>query len=266
MNEKQIKQKLLYLVGSFFVNCCGKEKKSQEILKSLHNKYMGKRCFIIGNGPSLTPEDLDKLKGEITFASNRIYTIFNKTEWRPSYYGIIDESVSRTPGLIQEVSNMKCIKFLRKEGFLYYKDIKGDTCYIHSWWDRKYLDNPQFSEDLTQGIYTIATVTYALIEIAYWMGFSEIYLLGMDNRYKFGMTRDGRVFRNKGVCNYFGEDVKDEPLPQTAPATWEMDVAYEYAEKFSREHGFRIYNATRGGFLEKFERVDLDEVLERPGN
>ena len=88
----------------------------------------------------------------------------------------------------------------------------------------------------------------------------------MDNRYKFGMTRDGRVFRNKGVCNYFGEDVKDEPLPQTAPATWEMDVAYEYAEKFSREHGFRIYNATRGGFLEKFERVDLDEVLERPGN
>ena len=47
----------------------------------------------------------------------------------------------------------------------------------------------------------------------------------------------------------------------TAAAVWEMDAAYEYADKYSREHGFRIYNATRGGFLEKFERVSLDELL-----
>ena len=93
------------------------------------------------------------------------------------------------------------------------------------------------------------------------MGFDEIYLLGMDNRYKFSQLRDGTIIRNEGVCNYFGEEAKEEPLPKTAPETWEMDVAYEYAEKYSREHGFRIYNATRGGFLEKFERVNLDEVL-----
>ncbi len=40
-----------------------------------------------------------------------------------------------------------------------------------------------------------------------------------------------------------------------------MEVAYEYAEKYSREHGFRIYNATRGGYLEVFERVNLNDVL-----
>lgn len=252
-----------YLIGSILVDCSARKKKSKDILESVHNKYVGKRCFILGNGPSLTPEDLDKLKGEITFASNRIYKIFDKTDWRPTYYGMLDEAVGKTPGLAEEVSKLKCIKFLRKEGFLTYRNIKGDTCYIKSWWNRKYLDDPQFSEDLTKGVYTIATVTYMLIELARWMGFSEMYLLGMDNRYKFGMTRDGKVFRNEGVCSYFGEEMKNEPLPQTAPATWEMDVAYEYAEKYSREHGFRIYNATRGGFLEKFERVNLDEVLNR---
>ena len=51
------------------------------------------------------------------------------------------------------------------------------------------------------------------------------------------------------------------PDPNKAVDTWELDVAYEYAEKFSHENGFRIYNATRGGFLEKFERVDLDEII-----
>lgn len=53
----------------------------------------------------------------------------------------------------------------------------------------------------------------------------------------------------------------NEDLPKTAPATWELDLAYEYADKYSRDHGFRIYNATRGGFLEKFERVSFDEVV-----
>ena len=40
-----------------------------------------------------------------------------------------------------------------------------------------------------------------------------------------------------------------------------MEIAYEYAEKYSREHGFRIYNATRGGHLEVFERVNLEVIL-----
>ena len=42
-----------------------------EYIRSLQNKYEGKRCFIIGNGPSLTPEDLDRIKDEYSFASNR---------------------------------------------------------------------------------------------------------------------------------------------------------------------------------------------------
>lgn len=252
-----------YLIGYISVNLSNKKQERNNILEELHNKYLGQRCFILGNGPSLTPEDLDKLKNEVTFASNRIYNIFERTDWRPTFYGMFDEGVGQVPGLVEEISRLDCIKFLREQGYLAYKRIKGKTCYIHSWWDSKYLDNPKFSEDLTKGMYTIATVSYSLIQIARWMGFSEIYLLGMDNRYKFGMTRDGVVFRNEGVCNYFGEEAKEEPLPQNAPATWENDVAYEYADKYSREHGFRIYNATRGGFLEIFERVDLDEVLGR---
>ncbi len=45
-------------------------------LRKLYNIHSGKRCFIIGNGPSLKSEDLDKLRDEISFASNGIYLIF----------------------------------------------------------------------------------------------------------------------------------------------------------------------------------------------
>ena len=55
-------------------------KKSKSFWKENYKKYEGKRCFIIGNGPSLKLEDLNRLKNEITIASNKIYLIFNKTE------------------------------------------------------------------------------------------------------------------------------------------------------------------------------------------
>ena len=59
-------------------------------LGKLRNIYLGRRCFILGNGPSLRVDDLGRLKGEITFASNKIYLAFDKTEWRPSYFTLCD--------------------------------------------------------------------------------------------------------------------------------------------------------------------------------
>ena len=41
-------------------------------LKTLKGIHIGKRCFIIGNGPSLRVEDLEKIKDEYTFAANRM--------------------------------------------------------------------------------------------------------------------------------------------------------------------------------------------------
>ena len=242
----------------------GKKKSSEEYLKTVKNKYKGQRCFVIGNGPSLTPEDLDKLNDEITFASNRIYKIFDKTDWRPTYFGMVDEGVAELDGVIEGINSFECEKkFVLQEGYYIFKKIKGEPCFLHGWYERKYLDNPEFSEDLIQGVYSIATITYMMIQIARYMGFQEIYLLGLDNRYAYSRMRDGSVVRNEGVVNYFGENGIALPDPREAVGSWEMDIAYEYAEKYSKEHGFRIYNATRGGFLEKFERVNLDEVLSK---
>ena len=64
-----------------------------EALKQFQNIHIGERCFIVGNGPSLRCEDLDMLKQEITFGSNYIYKIFNKTDWRPTYYFNSDNMV-----------------------------------------------------------------------------------------------------------------------------------------------------------------------------
>lgn len=68
---------------------------NDERLYALKDKHKGMRCVIVGNGPSLAVRDLDKLKNEITFASNRIFLAFSETEWRPTYYTMCDIVVAR---------------------------------------------------------------------------------------------------------------------------------------------------------------------------
>mgnify|MGYP003295767544 CR=1 FL=1 len=61
-----------------------------DTLKSLKDKFDGQRCFLIGNGPSLSAEDLEKVRGEYSFSCNKIYKAFDKTNFRPCFY-IVDD-------------------------------------------------------------------------------------------------------------------------------------------------------------------------------
>ena len=80
-----------YLVGLFrnfgiTVTANGKA------LVSFRNQYQGKRCFLVGNGPSLTEADLENIhrNQEISFACNIIYRLYDKVTWRPTYHFISD--------------------------------------------------------------------------------------------------------------------------------------------------------------------------------
>ena len=59
-------------------------------LKSYKDKHKGERCFLVGNGPSLTSSDLDLIKDEKTIGCNMVYKIFDQTKWRPTYHCLID--------------------------------------------------------------------------------------------------------------------------------------------------------------------------------
>lgn len=268
---KELKSKIrslyyrFYLAPFSYLRVClnGKQRESLRTLRELKDKYKGKRCFVLGNGPSLSKEDVEKLRNEVTFASNRIYKMFAVTDWRPTYFGMSDEGVAKPEDCV-ELSKLDCaVKFYLSEGYWAFKKISGNSCFIHSWWQRKYLKKPGFSLDLCKGVYSIATVTYMLLQIAVWMGFSEIYLLGCDTTYKIEQDKNGKVVTHKDRESYFVKSEKN--MSQLPVSVWELFIAYEYAEKFSREHDFRIYNATRGGMLEAFERKNLDEVLASGG-
>lgn len=237
-----------------------------EYIKSLKDIHKGERCFIIGNGPSLTSEDLDTLaaKGEVCFGSNRIYKIFPRTNWRPTYYICMDKYVA-----------MQEIEAIRKMGpfpkFLTYlihgleRETGDDIHYIcpssEFGIDPSRLYSDTLSEDLSKYNAQSPTVTVCAIELAIYMGFTEIYLLGVDNNYAYKMRPDGTIYVDPTVKQvYFagGEPSKTDPSVQAVEKTL---ASYQVAKKFSEAHGVKVFNATRGGKLEVFERVDFDKLM-----
>ncbi len=220
-------------------------------LSRFKNKHSDKRCFIIGNGPSLRVEDLDMLNqnGEICFGTNMIYKVFSKTKWRPQYYVVSDMAVLKTYGDQIKQLHLPCL-FIgnRRTGF--WDGFENQR--FHAFNDFRCLDMdiPYFSEDITRCIYSYYTVTYTCLQIAMYMGFKEIYLLGVDASYN-GYASDEN---NHFIKNYYDQDDR-----QRIPVEMEKHFrAYQVAERYARERGVRIYNATRGGNLEAFERFDFD--------
>lgn len=237
---------------------------TQRIAK-LKDTKNGKRCFVIGNGPSLRIEDLEKIGTEDSFAVNSIYKIFDRTSWRPKYYVSQDrEVVERVKGDIEKVLESSEQAFLNSSALENFDKTK--LCdKLHFFFlntrDRDELSNgeiPLFSEDVTEQIYEGSTVTYACIQFAVYMGYSEIYILGVDHSYNITQNADGTIVEDKSVKNYMpGMEVKLENVPMLDKAT----LAYRVARHVCEEKGIVIKNATRGGKLEEFERVNFDSLF-----
>ena len=62
-------------------------------IEEFKNKHLGERCFILATGPSLTVEDVRKLKKEYTFGMNSICMLFDELGWETTYYGVQDRGV-----------------------------------------------------------------------------------------------------------------------------------------------------------------------------
>ena len=241
--------------------------KEAKKLSKFKDKYKNERCFIIGNGPSLRMEDLEKLhaNGEYTFGSNRVYVAFDKTKWRPTFYVIQDGEMIREYHNEIEGVNIKN-KFISDYAILKWNCPRIRSGYLfHLQCDQFYPFCPDFTDDITKGIPEGFTVTYACIQIAAYMGFDKIYLLGVDHNYSTVKDASGKIVELQQIRNYFIDSYSDN-RQLNAPQTHKSGVAYTKAEVYSKLHGFRIYNATRGGMLEAFERVDFDEITQKSAN
>ena len=224
------------------------------LLRKFHNVHKNERCFIVATGPSLTYEDLAKLKQhhEICISMNGILKGFHCTDWRPDYYIISD--IGGIINWIDEIMEMD-VKYKFVSDRAWVEERIGTDPAFYKWhlimkkWDG---GEPDFSSDFSEGAYWGSTITYeGALQLAIYMGFSEIYLLGVD------------------CCQYESQEKQhfipnyDKYISKAGKLAVDDNItAYRVSRKYAESHGIKIYNATRGGKLEVFERVDFDSLFD----
>ena len=223
-------------------------------LKALKNSASRKRCFIVGNGPSLTMNDLDLIKDEDCFASNLIFKVFDKTQWRPKYYFIQDIYANVENGLDTLPQTTK--KFYGDAFLRVHKDMKTKEVFCYK--TKRCYKKVKFSFDISKEVFTHYTITYTMIQAAVYFGYKEIILLGIDHNYALTVDSRGKVIENKGVINHVFTDKN----PREVVANLEgMNAAYLKARDVLAIKDISIFNSTRGGKLEWFPRMLLEDVL-----
>lgn len=236
-------------------------RKETRDLIDFHNIHKGRRIFVIAPGPSLREEDVLKLKDEITISVNGTVTLTDTIGWRPTYYCIGDiggylkfKDQINNAGYKDVFMDIEVFKKYEKDfpftphyydNYMSFKDLlasmRGKVCTEVS--DDMYLKGAHI------GGRSIATIA---LQLAVYMGASEIYLLGQDCDYS-------------GSKHYFDNRVNEHFAANPAVQdsfTQAMFAFYRTARKYCEEHNIKLYNATRGGRLEELERIDFDKIFE----
>lgn len=235
-------------------------------LVQLKDKYKGKRIFVIATGPSVQIQDLEKMgqNGDITIAVNSICSVFGKTTWRPTCYIMTDYL---GVNVLRERYGKICyddfatdtVVLSRQCKNLLVEDEKGTKeAFIpfsyQDHWLNHFSKHRAYNRDMSVGAYDLFTVSCSAINLADYMGASEIYLYGFDGY-------------NVGAINHVGdtEDVQydDSGVEYEAivHTNTKMQRGYEYLRDVAIKDRIPIYNATRGGFLEVFPRVQFDDLF-----
>lgn len=224
------------------------------------NIHEGERCFIICNGPSLNKHDLSKLKDEITIGCNRIYL---KKDFAPKYYTI--EDFTDIKQFNKDIDNYDRPerKFIPIKSSFNFSDKTNITTIRLT----KKIKGPLgdyrfgFNDGNKPLFYWGGTVTYVMLQLAHWMGCNPIYIIGADNDWGDYSEKRGQIKSSSDDKHHFSKDYYGEEKVWNLPVVNRMNRCFEYASGYLDANSVDIYNATKGGKLEIFDRIDYDTLF-----
>ena len=236
-------------------------------LAVFRDRHRGERVVIIGNGPSLNDCDLTRLKGEYTIAVNGIFYAADRMGFDPSYFVVEDTAVMK-----DNVDAIKAYEAGHKFFPSIYRRSVGEAPNVsyfmmnRGFYERRSPDFciPKFSLNPEQRIYSGQSVTIINLQLAYLMGFAEVILIGMDFSYTIPDSAEvaGDVITSRGDDpNHFHPDYFGPGKVWKDPKLDRVLANYALAKEIFEADGRRILNATKGGRLELFERVDYDTYV-----
>ena len=226
-------------------------------LKALKDIHKGQRVFILGNGPSLRQTDLSRLRNEFTFGMNRIYLLFPGLGFHTTYFVSINDLVIEQ--FKDEIIAQPMPKFLAWRSHRHFP-TESPITQLPTFLYTSYT-GPGFSLDVRCRVWEGATVTNVALQLAFYMGFQQVILIGVDHNFASKGDANKTVISqgddpNHFAPNYFGKGAKWQ-LPDLNTS----EIGYTLAREAYRKTGREIIDATVGGKLTIFPKADYESLF-----
>lgn len=237
-------------------------------LVDLKDRHLGKRAFLLGNGPSVRLEDLERMNGEVIFAANVFYLAYEKLAMRPTYTVCMDLLFLKRGAKIAEKCGTPLFIAERAENS---QELRKNHDNVISFretrvWPSDNPDDYYFSPNPTKVVGFGFGVIYSMMQLAVWMGIKEMFLYGIDHTFQLpkDYVKPGVPVTHSGEPNHFIPNYREEGEKWAPPSPPKIEAAFRAARIYCESRDIKIWNSTRGGKLEVFDRCPIDEVLGRP--
>lgn len=241
----------------------------------LHDRHRAQRCFIIGNGPSLQAEVVESLRHDVTFVMNGFWRHSVIASWQPTYYAFADNvffdgtlhSQTFFHNLRTRISSSTFLVPLWTKELINQQQLLPLEQVFFLPIDDRFAGHLRGRIDLSRVTpYPIVNTSLVCLLAAIWMGCSPIYLLGFDHDWLAHREPDRHFYGGQTLEGHPGSAVNATRTvggyASLIGATLGLWRDYEFLSRHACARGIKIYNATVGGFLDVFERVYYDEILE----
>jgi hypothetical protein len=223
-------------------------------LETWCDRYQGERCFVVGNGPSLRNTDLSKLDGEFTFGMNRIYLAFEEHNFTTSCLVSVNDLVLEQCHMdINALPIPKFVTWRARKVF----DADESTLFLAT----DYTLPEDFNGDATGRLFEGFTVTYVCLQLAYFMGFSQAILIGVDHNFATKGPANTVVTSQGDDPNHFSANYFGKGFRWQLPDLEGSERAYRMAKRAYEEDGREVLDATVGGKLTVFSKVDYGDLF-----
>jgi hypothetical protein len=225
-------------------------------IPEFRNRYFGQDCFLLANGPSLNAVDLKRVNNFHLIGLNKVHLLLERAKLDLTFHVAINNLVIEQAW--REFTLLNCPSFLSYQPAS--TCVRGDSNIRYCLTEQ--MPVPRFSRVYDEPIWEGWTVTYAALQLAYFMGFKNIFLVGLDHNFKVSGSPNEEQAMQGADPNHF------DPR-YFAGSRWHLpdlegsEMAYEVARFAFERSGRSIYDATEKGHCRIFPRISLEEAYSR---
>ncbi|WP_300317352.1 6-hydroxymethylpterin diphosphokinase MptE-like protein [Accumulibacter sp.] len=222
-------------------------------LIALKGRHNGQRAVLVANGPSLNLMDLSFLRRETAIGLNKIYLGIKKFGFYPRYLVAVNDRVVAQAA--DDLKAMNCVKFISQRNARIVPE-NALTYHINT------LNPPaRFCRDIAQGVHEGWTVSYVAMQIAFYLGFQEVIIIGMDHRYEYTGRPNDPSHLIGADPNHFSPDYFGGGQTWDNPDLRHSEESYRIARAEFEKAGRQIIDATVDGACDVFEKADYRRLF-----